>query len=276
MNFYPYFFSFKTLIIGFLTLMIGLISQEAYCQKTQKIQKLPKFPEVIFVKGGSFQMGSNDGDSDERPIHKVKVTDFQIGKYEVTVSQYRAFCQATKKVMPKVPSWAWKDDHPIVNVTWKDALAYCEWLSKETKKKYRLPTEAEWEYAAKGGEKSQNFTYSGSNDLNEIAWFGDNSENKTHPIGKKKPNELGIYDMSGNVFEWCSDYYHEKYYANSPVENPQGANAGEQRVLRGGSWYGNGKYGCRVAIRVPCIPDSCNDYDGFRIVCEVDENAENK
>ena len=225
-----------------------------------------KVPETILVQGGTFKMGSNDGDVDEKPIHTVTVGSFYMSKYEVTVAQYREFCKATGRAMPATPKWGWHDNHPIVNVNWKDATAYCRWLSELTKQTYRLPTEAEWEYAARGGNKSKGYTYAGGNTLSELAWHGDNSLEQTHPVGTKKPNELGLYDMSGNVFEWCADIYSDRYYAESPDKNPKGPEGGDERILRGGSWYGNGKYGCRVAIRVACIPDAKDDYDGIRIV----------
>lgn len=198
--------------------------------------------EMVFVKGGTFQMGSKDGDSDEKPVHSVTLSDFFIDKYEVTVKQYREFCNATRRSMPEAPSWGWQEDHPIVNVSWHDATAYAEWAGK------RLPTEAEWEFAARCGNQSQGFKYSGSNTIDEAAWYKSNSGGNTRSVGEKKPNELGIYDMTGNVWEWCSDWYDENYYSESTETNPQGPISGEYRVLRGGSWNGSVDF-CRVALR---------------------------
>ena len=189
------------------------------------------------------------------PIN-VKLEDFYIGQYPVTFEEYDAFCTATKKEKPDDRGWG-RGNRPVINVSWLDAVAYCNWLSEQhhlTKvytingdqvtadwkaDGYRLPTEAEWEYAARGGNKSKGYKYAGSNDLDEVAWYSGNSGRTTHPVGQKKPNELGLYDMSGNVWEWCQDWYDNDYYKNSPKENPKGPASGTYRVLRGGSWnYG--------------------------------------
>ena len=144
-------------------------------------------------------------------------------------------------------------------VSWEGAVAFAKW------KGARLPTEAEWEYVARGGKSTKGYTYSGSNQLEEVAWFGTNSENKTHPVGQKRPNELGVYDMSGNVWEWCSDWYDEGYYGSSIRQNPQGPETGTDRVLRGGGWLFAEKY-CRVNNRYSILPGARNTRIGFRIV----------
>jgi formylglycine-generating enzyme required for sulfatase activity len=138
-------------------------------------------------------------------------------------------------------------------------------LNAKTGKKYRLPTEAEWEFAARGGKKSKGYEYAGSNEIEAVAWYDENSEDKTHPVGQKKPNELGILDMSGNVLEWCSDWYEESYYNSSPGNNPQGPASGSNRVLRGGGWSYIPR-NCRVSIRYYYYPVSWHSSIGFRLV----------
>jgi formylglycine-generating enzyme len=221
---------------------------------------------MIFVKGGSFNMGSNDGNDPEKPMHKVTLSSFSIGKYEVTVAEYQAFCNATGHTMPAAPSWGWHDPHPMVNVSYDDAIAYCKWLSSTTNKNYRLPTEAEWEYAARGGDKSRGYIYSDSNNLSKVGWYQDNSGGLVNFVGTKKPNELGIYDMSGNVWEWCSDWYDTAYYSTSPADNPKGPSSGEYRVLRGGSYASEAKY-CSVVFRTAHPAATLTSDVGFRVVC---------
>jgi formylglycine-generating enzyme required for sulfatase activity len=167
--------------------------------------------------------------------------------------------------MPDAPSWGWKDTHPMVNINYNDANAYCNWLSEKTGKDYRLPTEAEWEFAARGGNNSNNYTYSGSNDLEEVGWSTDNSGSSTQACGRKKPNELGLYDLSGNVWEWCKDWYDSNYYSNSPSSNPRGPSSGSDRVLRGGCWYYPAT-DCRVANRSYRDPTNRYIHYGFRVV----------
>ena len=216
-------------------------------------------PTMIAVKGGTFQMGSNDYDN-EKPIHRVTLSDFAIGKYEVTNEQFVQFLNEKGNQTEDDVEWVnlkgsyekekcriqaqgkgfavekEYENYPVIYVNWYGTTAYCQWLSEKTGKNYRLPTEAEWEYAARGGKQSKGFTYSGSNTVGDVAWYTDNSGSKTHPVGTKGANELGIHDMSGNVWEWCSDWFDEKYYENSAARNPKGAQSGSRRVLRGGSW----------------------------------------
>jgi formylglycine-generating enzyme len=203
----------------------------------------------VFVKGGTFQMGSNNGEDDEKPVHQVTVSDFYMAKTEVTVAQYRVFCKATGRTMPEPPHWGWLDDHPIVYVSWNDCAAFCNWEGG------RLPTEAEWEFAAIGGTQSNGFLYSGGESINEVAWYSENSGNKTHQVGTKSPNELGIFDMSGNVWEWCADWYGKNYYSNGLALNPKGPNSGWGRVLRGGFWFEKSR-SCRCTKRFRLSPDS--------------------
>jgi formylglycine-generating enzyme required for sulfatase activity len=212
-------------------------------------------PGMVYVAGGTFQMGSNSGQDDEKPIHTVTVSSFFMDKTEVTQAEYR-------KVMGK--NFSGCDDCPVEQVTWHDANAYAQKVGK------RLPTEAEWEYAARGGNKSKGYTYSGSNDLNAAGWYNNNSGSKTHPVAQKQPNELGLYDMTGNVWEWCSDWYSDIYYRSSPKNDPQGSNSGFSRVLRGGGWYYHYDNDCRVANRYWNNPDHGRNYNGFRLVLSQD------
>jgi len=209
---------------------------------------------MVFVKGGSFMMGSNDGGSDEKPIHRVTVSDFYIGKYEVTQKLW-------KEVMGSNPSRFKGDDRPVEQVSWNDVQEFIRKLNKKTGGNYRLPTEAEWEYAARGGAKSRGYKYAGSNNIGEVAWYDVNSG--THEVGTKKPNELGIYDMSGNVWEWCSDWKGD--YSSGSQTNPTGPSSGSSRVYRGGSWI-NIAWHCRVANRNLSSPFNSDDNLGFRLV----------
>ncbi|HAP66724.1 MAG TPA: DNA recombination protein RecF [Nitrospinae bacterium] len=259
--------------------------------------------DMVFVKGGCFQLGDifGDGDSDEKPVHEVCVDDFYIGKYELTVSEFREFVNTTgymtegeigdgcsvygggewkkdtgrewKKDRSKSwrnPSFSQGNNHPVSCVSWRDAVVYIEWLSNKTGKRYRLPTEAEWEYAARSGGKVEK--WAGTNNESELmdyAWYNKNSGSKTHPVGQKKSNGLGLYDMAGNVWEWCSDWFDEKYYSNSPKDNPKGADNGI-RVLRGGSWY-NAPHRLRTSVRAEREPDKRADGSGFRLAASVKE-----
>jgi formylglycine-generating enzyme required for sulfatase activity len=223
------------------------------------------------IKGGTFTMGSNDTEagSDEKPTHSVTLDDFYMGKYEVTQAQWAAVMGTTLSN----PSYFKGDNLPVEQVSWEDIQVFLEKLNQKTGKNYRLPTEAQWEYAARGGHKSSfnkegqgGFTYAGSNNLDKVAWYDDNSGDTTHPVGQKKPNELGLYDMSGNVWEWCQDWYGSDYYKKSPTDNPTGPTSGAYRVLRGGSWDLYAVY-CRVAYRRINAPGSRpNISNGFRLV----------
>src|SRR5450759_3672149 len=223
----------------------------------------------VFVKGGSFQMGRNSEFSDERPVHSVTLKNYYIGKYEVTVRQYREFVAATGRVFPPAPSWGWNDDDPMVYVNWNDARDYCIWISDTTGKIVRMPTEAEWEYAARGGKFSQGFSYSGSNTIDGVAWSFANSSSRTQTVGTKQPNELGIYDMSGNAWEWCADWYSS--YSSQPQTNPTGPSNGTIKVFRGGSWfdYGIGTSDGRVETRYNYTPGSKVYDGGFRVVQQL-------
>ncbi|SDA42225.1 Formylglycine-generating enzyme, required for sulfatase activity, contains SUMF1/FGE domain [Algoriphagus alkaliphilus] len=221
-------------------------------------------PEMILVEGGTFQMGDEWGLGDEDElVHEVTLRSFSISKTEVTVGQYKRYCSESGVRMPNPPNWGWIDSHPMVNVSWFDAVNYADWLSEKTGKLYRLPTEAEWEYAARGGKHSAGYKYSGGQSLPLVGWFGDNADGKTHPVAQKRANEPGIYDMSGNVWEWCSDWYGD--YPSSAVSNPRGPSSGSDRVLRGGSWDGSAVY-CRVSDRLYYDPSGRDGSGGFRVV----------
>ena len=188
--------------------------------------------DMVRVEAGTFTMGATpemeNPEDDEKPTHQVTLTnDYYIGKYEVTQALWQA-------VMGNNPSGFKGDNLPVEYVSWYDCLEFISKLNRITGKTFRLPTEAEWEYAARGGKKSRGYQYSGSSNLSDVAWYSDNSGSKTHAVGSKQANELGIYDMTGNVWEWCQDWFGS--YSGSSQVNPIGANSGSRRVGRGGSW----------------------------------------
>ena len=213
--------------------------------------------KMIYVEGGTFAMGTTSGDDDERPVHNVTLDSYYIGESEITQAQWRA-------IMGYNPSKYTGDNRPVESVTWEEAQEFCKKLSELTGKKYVLPTKAQWEYAARGGNKSKGYTYSGSNNIDEVAKYESSSGGHSN-VKSKKPNELGIYDMSGNVYEWCSDWYGSSYYSSSSQTNPQGPSSGSDRVVRGGSWYNNAS-SCRVAHRYYGNPSDRYSNCGFRVV----------
>ena len=254
-------------------------------------EKIDKENNMILVEAGRFEMG--------RKSYTKLVTiskDFYICKFPVTFDEYDDYCKEERKDKPDDVGWG-RGNRPFTYLTWYDAIEYCNWKSKKeeleevytidksvkdinnenedkldkfkrtvscnfNKNGYRLPTEAEWEFAAKGGNKSiEDYLYSGSNDIEEVAWYIDNSVDKMQPVGQKKSNELGIYDMSGNVDEWCWDWYIDN---NSDVYDPKGANTGLCRVLRGGSWDFIANY-CEVANRDYSTPSYSSNFIGFRV-----------
>ena len=220
------------------------------------------YVELVKVEVGSFNMGATsemeNPYEDEKPIHRVTLTNnYYIGKYEVTQALWQA-------VMGSNPSCFKGDDLPVERVSWNDCQDFISKLNAMTGKRFRLPTEAEWEYAARGGKKSRGYQYSGSNTLGDVAWYGDNSGSKTHAVGTKQPNELGIYDMAANVEEWCQDRYGS--YSSSPQTNPTRAVGGAGRVNRGGSWYSSAR-DCRTSFRSTLVTSDIRSDDlGFRLV----------
>ena len=214
--------------------------------------------KMIRVEAGTFKMGSETGSKDEKPVHSVTLTnDYYIGETEVTQELWEA-------VMGSNPSYFGGAQNPVEQVSWDDCVAFINKLNSLTGQNFRLPTEAEWEYAARGGNKSRNYTYSGSNNLVDVAWCKDNSNSKTHPVKTKAPNELGIYDMSGNVLEWCEDWYDFSYYQNAPSTNPTGPASGSYRVRRGGCW-GYDVKSCRSAFRSTGTPSGTSFTLGLRL-----------
>ncbi len=282
--------------ISILFIATFLLNFQSYSQSV---------PKMILVEGGQLTIGNNQGEENEKPTHTVELKSFYIAEHETTVAQYQEFTEATGRKMPQPPSeewmkthihtmkyytspakrwWGWEADFPMHKVNWYDAIAYCNWLSEKnglekcysedpqggwlvdlSKKGYRLPTEAEWEYAARGGQKSQGYSYSGSNAPSTVAWYDDTSNQKSpQKIKTKAPNELGIYDMSGNVWEWCSDYYDANFYKNSPVKAPFNDKFSTYRVLRGGAWHYRVEY-ATVSGRDGPEPKFSNYNYGFRI-----------
>ena len=241
------------------------------------VPKLIVPDHMVLVKGGTFQMG------EDKDAHQVTLSDFLIAKHQLTFEEYDAFCKATGRDLPSDMGWS-RGKRPVIKVNWFDAVDYCNWRSQreglrevyQIKQQqvspnwqangYRLPTEAEWEYAARGGQQSQGFEYAGSNILDEVAWYDKNSGGKTHLVGEKKANELGLYDLSGNVWEWCWDWYGD--YPSKAIEDPKGPDTGTYRVRRGGSWRRNA-IGARVAYRYNRNPDYRFNNVGFRLARAV-------
>ncbi len=251
--------------------------------------------EFVWVEGGCFRMGDDFGEGwrREHPLHDVCVDGFYIGQFEVTQGQYKEITGETPSDNHSI--FTNTDDYPVIRVSWTDAQHFIEELNKRSSIDYRLPTEAEWEFAARGRGLKQK--YSGGENVDELAWYRINSDDsydpKTydkkdedgnpidyftteeyrekaknsmiHKVGTKGANSIGIYDMSGNVWEWCSDWYEEKYYRNSPKKNPQGPDDGSKRIMRGGSWYSM-DWDTRCSVRFKHEPDFKNGSVGFRLV----------
>jgi len=280
----------RRMIAGALVLLALMC---AACVSSRTSAETPVPANFARVEGGAFQMGINDGD-DEYRAHTVTVKSFYMGKYEVTQKEWTA-------VMGNNPSEFKGDNLPAENVSWYDAVEYCnkrsqkegltpaytidksredynnkndkdddyfKWTVRWNRNAngYRLPTEAEWEYAARGGDGSPgNYDYAGSNNVDEVAWHEENSAGSTQEAGAKKPNGLGLYDMSGNVYEWCWDWYDIDYYKNSPQTDPIGASSGSSRVMRGGFWGYPAEFALS-AYRESAIPSGRDGAVGFRVV----------
>jgi len=208
-------------------------------------------PEMVQIPGGTFRMGSNDGGDREKPVHTVSVKSFALGKYEVTFEEYDKFCDATGRSKPDDEGWG-RGKRPVINVSWDDAKAYVKWLSEQTGKDYRLPSEAQWEYACRAGSVGK---YSFGDDVSQLrnyGWYRGNSKGETHPVGEKQANKFGLYDMHGNMTEWIEDVYHVSGNSNS-------------HLRRGGSWNLNDYY-LRCAYRgMNGTENWSGDEDGFRI-----------
>ena len=221
--------------------------------------------EMVYVEGGTFRMGATeeqgeDAADDEKPVHRVTLSSYLIGKHEVTQALWEA-------VMGSNPSHNKQGgDYPVECVSWDDCQEFIGKLNARTGMKFRLPTEAEWEYAARGGNRSKGYKYAGSDNLDEVGWYDENSGFHTHPVGEKKANELGLYDMSGNVFEWCQDWYGD--YSSEAQTNPTGLQSGRIRVLRGGGGWNFAGY-CRVSGRRSIVPGFRNVDCGLRLVLSL-------
>ena len=249
----------------------------------------PLLAEMVRIPAGEFTMGSDELGRAERPVHRVYLDEYYIGKFEVTNAQFKRFCDEAGYPYPAA-TWypdaarttdrelAEKPNHPVVGINWGDAVAYTKWLSEETGRSYRLPTEAEWEKAARGGLEGSKYPWgddeydADGRHLANLGWSSDNDRLRERdgflnsaPVGTFPANGYGLYDMAGNVWEWCSDYYDETYYSRSPRRNPRGPERGEERVLRGGSWFGGPRH-LQNAARLWNYPKIRYASTGLRVV----------
>jgi formylglycine-generating enzyme required for sulfatase activity len=214
--------------------------------------------EMVLIPAGEFTMGETGGEPDEQPAHRVTISQpFYLGRYEVTQAQW-------KQIMGNNPSKFVGDDLPVDSVSWNDVQTFLQRLNEAGDPFfYRLPTEAEWEYACRAGGTGK---YAGN--LDAMAWYFDNAGGRTHPVGRKEPNAFGLYDMHGNVREWCQDWYDDLYYKKTPSEDPTGPTNGTWRVIRGGSYFANAA-ACRSAVRYKLDPELKLDSVGFRVAASV-------
>jgi formylglycine-generating enzyme required for sulfatase activity len=243
---------------GFLLLLFIFCTLQGFCQSSI----LAIDTTMVFVKGGAFSMGSNNGKADEQPVHTITLNDFYIGKFEVTQQVWRTVMGSDTL------SFSDCSTCPVYDVKPKHIDVFIAKLNQLTGKHYRLPTEAEWEYAAIGGKATKGYKYCGANHLDSIAWYAPNSGMVTHPVGLKQPNELGLYDMSGNVWEMCEDWYKRNYYKNSPTENPCQMKKAMFRLVRGGSWRSE-EQRCQSRARNIDVHDHHISNSGFRLVLEI-------
>ena len=228
---------------------------------------------MVYIEGGPMTMGitdslAKDANYDNHPAHEICLSPYYIGKYEVTEEEWLLIMgtEPSDKSNGKEVSLSC----PVDNVSWDDCQEFVSKLSQLTNKPFRLPTEAEWEFAAKGGKDSA-FSFSGFDTIDECGWFKVNSTNVKHPVGEKSPNQLGLYDMTGNVREWCSDFYESNYYERSPILNPEGPTQGTHHVMRGGSFH-NSVEECKVTYRAHTLPYNKNKFTGLRLVYSADSN----
>ena len=218
--------------------------------------------KMKYVEGGSFIMGAQDNDNEahywEKPSHWVKIDSFYMSETQVTQMLWNL-------VMKEGPFSFKGNANPVESVSIHECNVFIKRLNAITGRKFSLPTEAQWEYAARGGNKSKGYIYAGSNQLDKVSWYRDNSDSKTHQVATKEPNELGLYDMTGNVWEWCNDFYNDNYYSISPQDNPNGPLSGDEYVIRGGCWLNSPK-GCRITSRAHKSPSYFSNIIGFRLV----------
>lgn len=286
-----------------------LFSQNIFADNSATYTEPNTGMKLMLIKGGCYQMGDvfGIGESDEKPPHNVCVNNFYLGMYEVTVGQYKEFVRETgyitdmERVKGRVsaefsedsakqekindwvnPGFPQNDKHPVVLVSWNDAMVYIKWLTKKSGIGFRLPTEAEWEYAARSGGKMHKYSWGMGRPSGNVAdktankefpgwsvWMGyDDGYAFTAPAGAFKANSLGIHDMSGNVWEWVQDWYNQDYYKNSQSQNPKGPSTGKLRVLRGGAWMNMPK-NLRTTNRYMNKPDICTNFAGFRVAISV-------
>ena len=224
---------------------------------------------MVRVEGGTFQMGSNDSDADsnEQPVHQVTLSTYSIGETEVTQALWKAVMGTTVRQQRRKANRSWPmcgegANYPMYYVSWEECQTFVQKLNQLTGKRFRLPSEAEWEYAARGGNKSRGYKYSGSSNVDDVAWYWENSGSNTYPVKTKRANELGLYDMSGNVWEWCQDW--DGDYSSSSQVNPTGPSSASNRVYRGGGWSSDAR-GCRVSRRAWYAPYSRDSHLGLRL-----------
>lgn len=244
--------------LAVIAIVVGLVLGTNALSNDEIIQNL--IDNMVPVEGGTFTMGAtseqgNDSGDDVKPAHQVTLSSFSIGKYEVTQEEWEA-------VMGNNPSAFKGAKRPVENVSWDDCQKFIRKLNELTGKQFRLPTEAEWEYAARGGNRSKGYKYSGSDNIGSVAWYDGNSGSETHPVGQKQANELGLYDMSGNVWEWCQDWYGD--YSSSAQTNPTGPGSGSYRVFRGGGWNDEA-VSCLVSVRGCMTPGNRLIDHGLRL-----------
>lgn len=268
-----------------VSISLLFISLSAQKSKPATVKRAPvDLTKFALVEGGTFKMGTDKPvEAHEGPVHDVTVKSFYLGKTEVSFDDLDKFCADTKRDTNSIPGYQWgRGKQAGIMVSWLTAVEYCNWLSEkeklskcylingtevkylDTAKGYRLPTEAEWEFAARGGNSSKGTYFSGSDAINEVGWFKGNSNDGPHAVAQLKPNELGLYDMTGNLWEWVWDWYDGNYYKTSPKVDPTGAESGNYRVMRGGAWYNDGTY-ANVYTRQNAAPGFRQNSVGFRV-----------
>lgn len=276
----------RQLIASFIIVCTFVVCMTAVFARDGELEQIEK--GMVFIKGGCFRMGNtfDGGDNDEKPAHQACVDDYYLGKYEVTNRQFAVFLNDVNKRGVNRELWftinekehcyisgdignywvkSGYNDHPVACVSWHGATGFTKWVSEKTGNNYRLPTEAEWEYAARSGGRQEKWSgVSHESKLGDYAWYADNSGDKTHPVGKKKPNTFGLYDMSGNIWEWVQDWYDDDYYQKSTENNPEGPLKGSDRAVRGGSCDNPPKV-LRAVNRVGYTPVGRGFDIGFRL-----------